>query len=99
MALVKTSKIAALAAKTPPRPAAAKPVTRRSPVRKGFPGQRSARKNSQPIGDRALGAIEAAEEDAVAPFDQIGDHLSGIELKPPRTLPVNDCTRIYCSNH
>ena len=26
--------------------------------------------------------IEAAEEDAVAPFDLIGDHLPGIELKP-----------------
>jgi len=31
---------------------------------------------------RTLGAIEAAEEDAVAPFDLIGDHLPGIELKP-----------------
>jgi methyl-accepting chemotaxis protein len=40
MALVKISKIAALAAKTPPRPAAAKPVTRRSPVRKGSSGAR-----------------------------------------------------------
>lgn len=35
MALVKNSKIAVLAAKTPPRPAAAKPVTQRSSVRKG----------------------------------------------------------------
>jgi len=29
-----------------------------------------------------LGVIEAAEEDAVAPCDLIGDHLPGIELKP-----------------
>ena len=36
----------------------------------------------QPVGDRALGVIEAAEEDAVTPFDLIGNHLSGIELKP-----------------
>ena len=40
MALVKNSKIAALAAKTPPRAAAAKPVTHRSPARKGSSGTR-----------------------------------------------------------
>ena len=40
------------------------------------------RQNTQPVGDRALGVVEAAEEDAIAPFDLIGNHLSGIELKP-----------------
>jgi hypothetical protein len=33
-------------------------------------GQRSTQENAQSICNRALGAIEAAEEDAVAPFDR-----------------------------
>ena len=48
----------------------------------GLPGQRSAQETAQPVGDRALGVIEAAEEDAVASFDLISDHLPGIEFKP-----------------
>ena len=47
-----------------------------------FQGIAPREENTQPVGDRALGVIEAAEEDAVAPFDLIGDHLPGIELKP-----------------
>jgi len=47
-----------------------------------------AQKTAQPVGDRALGVIEAAEEDTIAPFDLIGDHLpaSSSSRKASRTI-------------
>ena len=46
------------------------------------PTDRSLQQIADPLLQDAVGVIEAAEEDAVAPFDLIGDHLPGIELKP-----------------